>query len=128
VFAITHELTYKEVENRSNLLIYPTKERSENSLAAYKKIVDQNKMSWVVSFPRAEASILNGKRKLTISVQLYNAVQPRLFIDKKYSIDSSSISDKENCEEIWACLSQRITDLIVVDLIDKIERNIRLAR
>ena len=128
ILAITHELTYKEVENRSNLLIYPVKDRSASSLAAYKTIVDQNKMSWLINFPKAEALVTNGKRTLTISLQLYNAVQPRLFLDKKFSVDVTAISDAENCEEPWACLSQQITSSVVTDLMDKIERNIRLAR
>jgi hypothetical protein len=128
ILSVTRELTYKEVENRSNLLIYPTKEKSESSLTAYKKIIDQNKMSWLVNFTKAEAGLVNGKRSLTIAVQLFNAIQPRLFLDKKYTIDASTVSDAASCEEIWACYSQQIAVQVAVDLMDKIERNIRLAR
>jgi hypothetical protein len=128
VLAVTRELTYKEVENRSNLLIYPTKEKSISSLTAYKKIADQNKMSWVVNFIKAEAHMLNGKRSLVVSVQLYNVVQPRLFLDKKFIIDSTLLQEAEACEEVWVCLSQQISNMVVIDLMDKIERFIRLSR
>ena len=128
VLMVTHDLTYKEVENRSNLLIYPTKEKSASSLTAYKKIADQSKMSWVINFTKAEARVNNGKRSLIIAVQLYNVIQPRLFLDKKFTIDSTLLNEPENCEEIWSCLSQQLSASIVIDLVDKIERNIRLSR
>jgi len=128
VLMVTHDLTYKEVENRSNLLIYPTKEKSASSLTTYKKIADQSKMSWVINFTKAEARVNNGKRSLIIAVQLYNVIQPRLFLDKKFTIDSTLLNEPENCEEIWSCLSQQLSASIVIDLVDKIERNIRLSR
>ncbi|MBI3483059.1 MAG: hypothetical protein HY015_08830 [Bacteroidetes bacterium] len=128
VLTITHELTYKEADNRTNLLIYPIKERCAGSLLANKKIADHNKISWVINFLKAEARMVEGKRRLTISVQLYNAVSPRFFLDKKFSIDSGSLTELENCQEIWGCLSQQLATSVVIDLMDKIERNIRLNR
>ncbi len=128
VLTVTHDLTYKEVENRPDLIIYPSKEKSPSSLTSYKKIADQNKMSWVVNFTKVETRVNNGKRILTITVQLYNVVQPRLFLDKKFTLDSALLNEPENCEEIWSCLSQQLSASIVIDLVDKIERNIRLSR
>jgi hypothetical protein len=128
VLTITRELTYKEVENRSNLLIYPIKEKSASSLIAYKKIADQNNVSWLVNFTKVETHSIGDKHTLIVSVQLYNSITPRLFLDKTFTLDSSALKESESCNETWHCLSEQIASLIVIELADKIERNIRFVR
>jgi len=128
VLAVTRELTYKEVENRSDLLIFPVKERCPGTLAAYKKVADQHKISWVINFTKVETRSVGSKCTLLVSVQLYNAIMPILFLDKNFALDSSALQENENCSETWQCLSQQIAHAIAAELADKIERNIRFNR
>jgi len=128
ILSVTRELTYKEIENRSNLLIYPLKQTLANTLPSYKKLADQNKVSWVVNFVRAEALQEADKQILRVTVQLYNVVTNRIFLDKVYSVDSFSLTQSENCEDKWLCMAEHIQQAVVFDLADKIEKYIRHER
>jgi hypothetical protein len=126
--SVTRELAYREIENRANLLIYPLKQTLPGTLIAYKKIADQHKVSWVMNGIRSEASIVENKRMLKITIQLYNVVTNRVYLDKIYSADSSMLTEEEIFDEVWIYLAEKIQQAIVIDLADKIERNIRHER
>jgi hypothetical protein len=128
MLSITRELTYREIENRNDLLIFPLKQTALNTLPACKKVADQHRVSWVVNFVKAEASKDGDNRALSISIQLYNVVTNRMYIDKKFTFTSLELPEDAVCSDVWNCLAGKMTDAIVTDLADKIERNIRHAR
>lgn len=128
VLSITHELVYREIENRSSLIIYPLKQPVGNSLFAYKKLADQHKVSWIVNMVRTDATSIGDKRILNIKIHLYNVVTNRLFIEKEYMVNSTMITLSEECSDIWLCMFNSIQGTIVFDLSDKIEKNIRYER
>lgn len=124
---VTRELTYREMENRTNLLIYPSKDKSVVDLAAFKKMADLHQVSWVVSITKIETTLQNSIRKLVVNVQLYNVITHRIYLTQVYSQSSESI-DPAACESIWMCLIESIKHPIVTDVADRIEKNIRHYR
>jgi hypothetical protein len=128
ILSITRQLTYLEIENRSNLLIYPEKRKLSGGLVNYKKIADEYRVSWVVNINKTEAVALQGKRLLNVTLQLYNVVTNRIYLDKSYSVDSSEVVFSDTCQDVWSCMAESIQHAIVTDLADKIEKNIRHER
>lgn len=125
---ITRELTYREMENRTNLLIYPSKDKSVADLVAFKKMADQHQVSWVLSITKVETTLQNSIRKLIVNVQLYNVITHRIYLTQVYTQSSESITDSSACESVWMCLIESIKDPIVTDVADRIEKNIRHYR
>lgn len=125
---ITRELTYREMENRTNLLIYPSKDKSVADLVAFKKMADQHQVSWVLSITKVETTLQNNIRKLILNVQLYNVITHRVYLTQVYTQSSESIADPSACESVWMCLIESIKDPIVTDVADRIEKNIRHYR
>jgi hypothetical protein len=127
---ISRELGYLEVDHRPTMVIYPVKEALNNDLAAYKKLSDRLQVSWIINPWTVELMSLEGKRTLSLKVYLYNVVTHRIYLDKIYTVDESQIEPdgSEQCDTPWICLSQSIQKLVVHDLFDRIEKNIRHNR
>jgi hypothetical protein len=128
VLSTTRELTYKEMENRNNLLIFPLKQTQDNALPLYKKTADQHKVSWVINLLQCETQVQGENRSLKVLAQLYNVVTNRIYLDKIYVADSSTLSPSETCNDTWLCLGEAVQKAMVIDLSDKIEKNIRHER
>ncbi len=128
VLSLTRELTYLEIENRPNLLIYPLRTTSDNSPISYKRLADERKVSWIINVTRVETISEGDKRVLKVNVQLYNVVTNRLFLDKQYISDSTNAIPTETCSDTWLCMAEQIHKSAVIDIADKVEKNIRHER
>lgn len=126
--AITRELTYREMENRVNLLIYPSTDKSVSDLQAFKQIADSHKVSWVLSITRVETAVKADVRKLAVTVQLYNVITHRVYLSQSYTQTTETLADAAACESVWLCLADMIKDSVVTDVADRIEKNIRHFR
>lgn len=121
VIALSRELTYHEIVDHDTSLIYPVKTTVTPGKVAYKKVADEHYVSWVVNIPKVTLQQTEGNKKLTIDLQLYNAVTDRIFLTKTYQISSAAV---ENCDDdMWACMIEKIKLGITDDLTNIIERN-----
>lgn len=121
VIFLSRELTYKESDYHDFPLIYPVKETCGKDLARLKVLADTYKVSWVVNCVRVETEVSEGKRKLSVHIQMYNAMTKRLFIDSVYKADDTT---SESCpDEGWLCTIENIKKDIVKDMVDRVEKN-----
>lgn len=121
VIMLSRELTYKESDYHDYPLIYPVRETCGKDLTRLKILADKYKVSWVVNCLRVETEVSSGKRRLSVHIQMYNAMTKRLFIDSVYKADDTL---SESCEEeSWLCTIENIKKDLVKDMVDKVEKN-----
>lgn len=121
VVKLSRELTYRENDYHDVPLIYPVKETAAAENTRYKRLADAHGMSWLVNFPTIRLWQEGSIKKIAITVQLYNVMTNRLFVDHTYTADSSTLDVCD--DDAWYCMAEKLKPVMMKDLADSIEKN-----
>ncbi|MGZ3822975.1 MAG: hypothetical protein ACXVB6_20450, partial [Mucilaginibacter sp.] len=111
-------LIYRFYERFTNCLILLRNEKSNGTIEDLKRVADEQKMPYILNFPKVSFYKQNGEIWCKMSVQLYEQQSSKLLLDKEYSGDWNNHGFEFTCDQgtigctINNSLSQALPDVI----------------
>ncbi|MEO0341021.1 MAG: hypothetical protein AAF242_17645, partial [Bacteroidota bacterium] len=92
-------LQYKFFERFENLLIYAVPKRSAGALSEMAQIATENKVQYVLNFPKVYSTTKNGKKESLVTFQLYDHLQQKILLEKEVTGDALNSGFEFTCED-----------------------------
>jgi len=121
-FRESSNLTYEVYAYESFPLIFPVRDKSAPNKESYRNLAEKYGVNWVVNIAKLEFSEGSDKQ-LTATIQLYNSISDRIFINRQYVGGTPNPGGNLDCYSgSWECAANNIVKNSVADIFDILDK------